>query len=99
MFHCVTCKLGNMRKADEFVIYPLDSANPETVLIQADKRIAKVHLASGKALLSDGKGGHQGCVKLSKSLGAKVIDVPPDVLAALRAEVAKMSPGPVILQN
>lgn len=83
-FQNITCKLGNMRKEAEFTVCPVSNQEPHLVTIQADKRIARVDLNTGKAMLSDGKGGHQGFMKLAPFLGAKEVDVPADVLARLK---------------
>jgi hypothetical protein len=80
----VTGKIGNMRKSQEWVVYPLNNADQTTRVIQSDNRIAKVDLTTGKVLLSDGKGGHQGFPKLHISLGAKLYDCPQDILEQLR---------------
>lgn len=89
-FFDITCKLGTMRKAAEFTIYPLNPSTPDIVQIQSDKRIARVQLSTGKCLLSDGKGGHPGHMKLSPALGAVVVDMPADVLGQLKEQIARM---------
>jgi hypothetical protein len=78
-------KLGNMRLAADWVVYPADlrGAAVQAVTIQCDRRIARVDLETGRTLLSDGKGGHQGFAKLA--FGSIVCDCPPEALAALRA--------------
>ena len=78
----ITGKLGNMRKSVEWTVYP--SKNDGTEIIQSENRIAQIHLASGKALLSDGKGGHQGFMKLSKYLGATVVDCPDEIISQIK---------------
>lgn len=93
-FKDVTCKLGNMRKAQEFTLYPYTKGET-TILIQADNRIARVDLVSGNALLSNGKGGHQGTVKLLPQLGATLVDVPADILASIKAQIGYVEPAPV----
>lgn len=92
-FKDVTCKLGNMRKAQEFTLYPYTKGET-TIVIQADNRIARVDLVSGKALLSNGKGGHQGTVKLLPQLGATLVDVPADILASIKAQIGYVDPIP-----
>jgi hypothetical protein len=87
-FFSITAKLGNMRKESEFTIYPI--TNPDTIQIQSDKRIARVQLSTGKAILSDGKGGHPGAWKLQKQAGATLIDVPAEIVGQLREQVALM---------
>lgn len=83
MINSIDCKLGNMAKVANWVIYPIDPA-AMTVTIQCNRRIARVDLGTGKALLSSGKGGHQGFVMLNPALGARIVDVPADVLVRLR---------------
>lgn len=69
----VMAKLGNMRRAQDFTVYPNQDNNQ--IVIQSDKRIAAFDKFTGQGLLSDGKGGHQGFIKLSPVLGAKEITV------------------------
>lgn len=88
-------KLGNMRKAVEWTVYPKDANEQTTVIIQCDKRIAQVNLETGKALLSDGKGGHQGFFKLNKIVGAVEVDCPQGMLDQLKA--GKIPVGPVVI--
>lgn len=92
-FRCVNGKMGNMRKAVEWVLYPIDASNPGAIVIQSDNRIARVNLHNGRAMLSDGKGGHQGRIKLSPSFGAVEVAVPADMLNAIRGHVAGFSVG------
>lgn len=93
MFKSVTCKLGNMRKAVDWVLYPQKAESLNKVIIQCDKRIAEVNLDTGKAMLSTGKGGHNGFMHLSPSLGAVEVDVPADTVAELKRLVATNKPG------
>ncbi len=76
-------KLGTMKKAVGWCFDPRDQGDG-TVVIQSDKRIARVHLTTGEGLLSDGKGGHQGTWKLSPAAGAVKITVPPSDLERIR---------------
>jgi hypothetical protein len=66
-------KLGTMKKPTDWCFSPNDYG--DEVLIQSDKRIAKINLVTGKGLLSDGKGGHPGSHKLHPALGAVEIIV------------------------
>jgi hypothetical protein len=93
MFHDVTAKLGNMRKTQEWTVYPIDDGATD-VVIQCDQRIAKIDLKTGKGLLSSGKGGHQGFMMLSSIMGAKEIDAPAELLEELR-RLAKYHAGEV----
>ncbi len=72
-FH-VTAKLGNMRKAQSFIVYPLKS-DATHIILQSDKRVASIEIATGNGMLSDGKGSYQPFVKLSPRLGAMPITV------------------------
>lgn len=83
-FKNIVCKLGNMRKPGDWVLYPQRAESLNKVIIQCDKRIAEVDLSTGKAMLSSGKGGHQGFLMLQPMLGATEIDVPADVIAELK---------------
>lgn len=83
-FKNITCKLGNMRKEADWTLYPQQTDKPNEVMIQCDKRIANISLDTGKAMLSDGKGGHQGFAKLMPLLGAKEVVVPDEIIAQLR---------------
>ena len=71
----ITCKLGNMRRAAQFLLYPRKS-EADTVTIQSDSRIAQVNLTTGKTWLSSGKGGRYGntFLHLSPVLGAVEVD-------------------------
>jgi hypothetical protein len=83
-FQNFTAKLGNMKKAQEFTVCPVSNTEPHLVTVQSDKRIARIDLTTGKAMLSDGKGGHPGFHKLLPMCGAVEVDVAPDVLDEVR---------------
>lgn len=98
MWKHITCKLGNMRKEADFVLYPQNADSPHLVLIQSDKRCCRVDLQTNKGLLSDGKGGHPGFIQLSPQLGAKLIEVPADIVERLKALVNNQPQvGPVVV--
>lgn len=82
MFMHVFGKMGNMKKAVEWIIYPLDANTPNERLIQSDKRIARVNLETKQAILSSGKKGN-GFLALSPVFGAIKVDVPADILTQL----------------
>ena len=73
-------KLGNMRKAQNFIVYP-EGGDPDLITIQSDKRICRFHKDTGKGMLSDGKGGHPGSHRLSEFLGAKPVIVSASIIA------------------
>ena len=57
-------KLGNMRKVQDWTVTPSEEIKNGFVTMQADNRIARVNLNDNTAILSSGKGGHQGFDKL-----------------------------------
>jgi len=65
MIKQIALKLGNMRKAQDFIVYPESRDDGDKVLIQSDKRIAQIDTTTGEGLLSTGKGGHQGFMMLN----------------------------------
>lgn len=85
MFRSVTCKLGNMRKAVEFTIYPRDAGNP-VVQIQSDSRIAQINLETGKGVLSKGRPGGAYNIDLLAIRGATAIEVPQQVIDDIKAQ-------------
>lgn len=99
MFQNVTGKLGNMRKVVEWTIYPQsDDKNLHLRLIQSDKRIAQVNLETKKAVLSDGKGGHQGFWKLRDGT-ASVVDVPEEMIVQIKSYQPQIGPVNLFGQN
>ena len=48
--YTVNAAFGNMRKAQDWVIYPV--SDPESVIIQCNDRIARVNLLTGSGVLS-----------------------------------------------
>jgi hypothetical protein len=85
----ITAKIGNMRKAQEFVVYPLSKGEttPTTVTIQSDTRIAVFETATGRGMLSKAKSSGAYFMHLSAALGATPFVAGPDlVLAALAAQ-------------
>lgn len=86
MFKRVTAKLGNMRKAVEFVVCPVSNAGG-MIYIQSDKRICKFDPATGAGVLS---ASHNYPVFITLSLpSAMPVTVPPDVIAACVANIPK----------
>lgn len=81
----VTCKLGNMRKAVEWIIYPARENNPN-ILIQSDCRICSIDPATGKGMLSVHKSGGAYGPHLSPLMGATQVDIPQDLITQLIAE-------------
>lgn len=84
-------KLGNMRKADDWTIYPRPNANDPEVTIQCDKRIARVNLDTKQGILSTGKGGHQGFAALSPMFNPIPITLTDEQVAELREKTVVAS--------
>lgn len=80
----ITCKLGNMRKSAAWTIYPQKDNSLDEVIIQCERRIALVNLASGSAMLSNGKGTYQTFLHLHPAMGAVTVQVPPEVIEELK---------------
>jgi len=78
-------KVGNMRKAVDWVVYPgeREQDGNKVLFVQSDKRALAVNVETRKGVLSNGKG-HPGFHTVSKmmvQLGqAKVIDVPQEFI-------------------
>ena len=77
-------KLGNMRKAQDWTVIPLKDMVHGIIVAQSANRIVRINTTTGKAMLSDGKGGHQGFAKLSPDFGAVTVDVPQDDLERIK---------------
>lgn len=82
----VTAKLGNMRKAKDWVVYPAPkdvNANgwPVTLLIQCDTRICRFDVESGVGTLSANKSRGAYGTDLMGFRGATQVIVPPSVIA------------------
>lgn len=88
MFPSVTVKLGNMRKAQDFTIYPA-SPDSERFVIQSDKRIAQIDVAEKIAILSNGKGGHPGRDKLTPQAGAVLVPVSSELIEEIKQKVGR----------
>lgn len=60
----VTAKLGKMRKAQEFSVYPRNN-DTEPVVVQSDKSIGRFDPVTRKGKLWIGKGAHPGFMQLA----------------------------------
>jgi hypothetical protein len=86
----ITAKLGNMRKAADWVVYPASrTAADGSILIQSDTRIASFDPVTGKGMLSKARSGGAYFLHLTKFMGATEIVVPADVIAAATASQPK----------
>jgi len=80
-FKHIKGKFPGMRKEVEWTITPVSNTEDHIVTIQSDKRIARIDLKSGKAMLS--KSGRTTFVDLNPARGAKEVDVPKDMIKEL----------------
>lgn len=94
----IKAKLGNMRKEQEFTVYPQN--DPEIVTVQSDKSIGQFFITGenkGKGLLNI-KGSY--FPHLSPNMGAISYTFPEDfvekVIAAIPKKGQKVAPGLVI---
>lgn len=78
-FFSVTAKLGNMRKAVSWSIYP-ESADSETVKIQSDTRMAEINRSTGLATLSKSRSGGAVFMDLMTIRGATVVPVSRELI-------------------
>lgn len=76
MLHCVMAKLGNMRKPQEFTVYPFNKVDG-TLTIQSDKSIGTFDANTGKGLLNT-----KGCYfpHLTVVMGAKPYQFPMELV-------------------
>jgi hypothetical protein len=80
----ITLKVGNMNKAQVFVVYP-DSTIPENnahFKLQSDKRMAFVNRQTGKGIITK-----KGCFFVHTQVPGNTVDiqVSPEVLAEIAA--------------
>lgn len=78
----ITCKLGNMRRPVEWIIYPAQE-NSDKIVIQSDHRIAQIDPTTGKGVLSAHRANGAYFLHLTKFLGATEIDVPREIIDQL----------------
>lgn len=76
-------KFGNMRKAQDFTIYPFKKGD-STIIVQSTKSIAQIEVATGKMIYNT-----KGCYfpYLNKHLGAQAGFLPSVDLAAIKVLV------------
>jgi hypothetical protein len=74
-------KFEGMRKEQSFIIYPC-AITDNTVLLQSDKRIIRIELSTGKAILS--KGGRPYGVDLHPARGAVLIELDSQTILKIK---------------
>jgi len=79
-------KLGTMRKAVDWTVYPesynkskSETAGARTIFVQSDKRACAINIETGRGMLSNGRG-HPGFHSTMASLGAKEVDIPREFI-------------------
>ena len=75
-------KVGNMRKAVDWVVYAnerTDDDGNKILKVQSDKRMLELNTGTRKGMLSNGKG-HPSFDSTSKFLGGIEIDVPQEFI-------------------
>jgi hypothetical protein len=100
MLKSVTCKLGNMRKAVEWTVYPRPTnVGPEysTVTIQSDSRICQFDTKTRKGMLSKHRSSGAYFMHLSSFLGATEVEIPQELVDQLVEEIPQ--PGTKIGSN
>lgn len=79
MFKSVNAKLGNMRKEEEFTIYPRKEG--DNLVLQSDKRICIIDTKTRKGMLSK-RCQNPIFIMATRVMGATQIDVPQEVIDA-----------------
>ena len=80
----VSVKIGNMRKAQNFVVYP--GSDDATLSVQSDTCYAKIDVATGKARFANVPGGAYSHSLIFKG---KDIIVPPEIVEQFKAAKPK----------
>ncbi len=83
MNYSVVAKLGNMKKEQDWSVYPR-KAGDATILIQCDKRIAQINLTTGAGIINSGKRGND-FASLSSFFGGTDFQCPPELLKKLQS--------------
>lgn len=86
-----------MRKAQEFVVYPMQTAGP-IIRIQSDTRFGELNLDTGEALLSPPESSYATSVHLSKAKALGTVrkcTISPDELQVLRGWLKSLA-GPEV---
>lgn len=83
----ITLKLGNMRKAQEFTLYPL-TATDKKVCIQSSQRWAEIDIETGSGAIN--RIGKQYANSWLMRYDPLAIQLTPEQVAELKAAVQKM---------
>lgn len=91
-FTSVVAKLGNMKKAVDWTVYPqaTNAVDNDVITIQSDHRIAAINVRNRTGILSAHKGSGAYFMHLNTAFGATVLsDIPQDVIDAIVATQPK----------
>jgi hypothetical protein len=84
----ITAKLGNMRKPQEFSVYPFNDGD-RTITVQSDKSIGQFDPITGKGVLNSKGSNAKYFMHLSPSYGAVPFDFPLDFVEQCKAKQLK----------
>jgi hypothetical protein len=84
----IKAKLGNMRKEEEFIVYP-QSAEKDVLRLQSDHRCLIVRVSDGRALLSKYVANYPNFMHCNPMSGGTVVTVSQEVIAECLAAQPK----------
>lgn len=90
MFINESFKFQGMLKPQEFTIYPCKESDP-VILLQSDKRMVKVEIASNRAIISKSMN-YPTAWHCQLSLGAKELSLDIETMDKIKSMVKRMSP-------
>lgn len=90
MFINESFQFKGMLKPQEFTIYPCKENDP-VILLQSDKRMVKIEIATNKAIISKSMN-YPTTWHCQLSLGAKEISLDSETMDKIKSMVKKLSP-------
>ena len=84
-------KFGSMRKAQEFVVYPMKSDDCKNPVIQSDTRIGRIDLSNGEVSMSPPRQGGAYSVHLAFAKSAGKLDA--ETIFMLKAAIFSTASG------
>lgn len=84
-------RFAGMRKAQDFIVYPMNSEGQQSILIQSDTRIGKVNLQTGAVVMSKPRAGGAYQIHL---YGAQMVEtLSGEELLTLKANIMSTASG------
>lgn len=81
-----TAQFKSMRKAQEFIIYPIEQGeSTESILIQSDTRIGRINLNNGDVIMSPSRAG--GSYGVHLAFASKIDTLSTEDLAGLKFRI------------